>query len=113
MNKFNAKKITAMGLQFDSMKEARRWRDLFWLQNGGVIRNLQRQVKYVLIPAQYDENHKLVERAVTYVADFVYTENGKLVVEDVKGYKKGPVYAVFVIKRKLMLKMYGIRVREV
>lgn len=113
-NKFNAKKVQAMGLTFDSAKEARRWRDLFWLQNGGVIRNLQRQVKYVLIPAQYDDNHKMIERAVTYVADFVYTdEHGQLVVEDVKGYKKGPVYAVFVIKRKLMLKMYGIRVREV
>lgn len=112
-NKFNAKKIVVQGMEFDSLKEARRWRDLFWLQNGGVIRNLQRQVKYVLIPAQYDENHKLIERAVTYVADFVYSENGQLVVEDVKGYKKGPHYAVFVIKRKLMLKEYGIRVKEV
>jgi hypothetical protein len=55
----------------------------------------------------------LLEREISYVADFVYYENGQLVVEDVKGYKKGPAYAVFVMKRKLMLKVYGIRVKEV
>ena len=113
-NKFNAKKIQIQGETFDSMAEARRWRDLTWLQRGGVIRGLSRQVKYTLIPNQYDSKGKLIERGVSYIADFVYQdENGKLVVEDVKGYKKGPAYAVFVIKRKLMLKEYGIRVREV
>lgn len=112
-NKFNAKKINIQGETFDSLAEAKRWRDLTWLQRGGVIRGLQRQVKYILLPAQYDENHKMVERAVTYIADFVYYEKGQLVVEDVKGYKKGPAYALFVIKRKLMLKYYGIRIREV
>lgn len=113
-NKYHAKKIQINGMTFDSLAEARRWRDLYWLQNGGVIRNLQRQAKFVLIPAQYDENHKLIERAVTYIADFTYyDEHGKLVVEDVKGYKKGPAYAVFVIKRKLFLKEYGIQIQEV
>ena len=112
-NKFNAKKIKIQGETFDSMAEAKRWRDLQWLQRGGVISGLQRQIVYQLLPAQYDDNHKMVERAVTYVADFVYYEKGELVVEDVKGYKKGPHYAVFVIKRKLMLYFYGIKVREV
>lgn len=113
-NKFRAKKVVWQGMTFDSQAELRRFRDLTWLQNGGVIRNLQRQVKYILIPNQYDENHKLVERAVTYVADFVYRdEHGNTVVEDVKGYRKGSAYDVFVIKRKLMLKLYGIRVQEV
>lgn len=112
-NKFNAKKVVIQGETFDSMAEARRWRDLQWLQRGGVISGLQRQVKYLLLPSQYDENGKLLEREVSYLADFVYYENGQLVVEDVKGYQKGPAYAVFVIKRKLMLKVFGIRVREV
>lgn len=113
-NKYNAKKVVIQGETFDSMAEARRWRDLTWLQRGGVIRGLSRQVKYTLIPNQYDSKGKLIERGVCYIADFVYQdENGKLVVEDVKGYKKGPAYAVFVIKRKLMLKEYGIQVREV
>lgn len=113
-NKFRAKKVVVQGMEFDSMAEAKRWRDLYWLQNGGVIKGLQRQVKYVLLPAQYDENHKMIERGVSYIADFVYyDEDGKLVVEDVKGYTKGPHYAVFVLKRKLMLWFYGIRVKEV
>ena len=112
-NKFNAKKIKIQGETFDSMAEAKRWRDLQWLQRGGVIKGLQRQVVYQLLPAQYDENHKVVEMAVTYVADFVYHENGELVVEDVKGYKKGAAYALFTLKRKLMLYFYGIRIKEV
>ncbi len=112
-NKFHAKKIQIQGETFDSMAEAKRWRDLTWLQRGGVISGLQRQVKYLLLPSQYDENGILLEREISYVADFVYYEKGQLVVEDVKGYKKGPAYAVFVMKRKLMLKEYGIRVKEV
>ena len=113
-NKYNAKKVVIQGETFDSLAEARRWRDLTWLQRGGVIKGLTRQVKYNLIPNQYDENGKLLERGVSYIADFVYQdENGKLVVEDVKGYKKGPAYALFSVKRKLMLQVYGIRVQEV
>ena len=113
-NKFHAKKINIQGETFDSMAEAKRWRDLTWLERGGVIRGLQRQVPYVLLPAQYDDSHKMIERSITYVADFVYyDEHGSLVVEDVKGYKKGPAYALFVIKRKLLLYFYGIRIKEV
>lgn len=108
-NKFHAKKVTINGMTFDSLAEARRWRDLSWLERGGVIKGLSRQVKYTLIPNQYDEDGKLIERSVTYIADFVYQEDGKLVVEDVKGVKT-PEY---IIKRKLMLKVYGIRIREV
>ena len=103
-NKFNAKKVVVQGETFDSLAEARRWRDLTWLERGGIIKGLTRQV----------EDGKLVERSVTYIADFVYQdENGQLVVEDVKGYKKGPAYNVFAIKRKLMLQVFGIHVREV
>lgn len=113
MNKFLARAVTVNGIKFDSMKEAQRYRDLTWLERGGVIRGLTRQVKYTLVPRQYIDG-KLVEREISYIADFVYQdEHGKLVVEDVKGYRKGSAYAVFVMKRKLMLSVYGIRVVEV
>ena len=112
-NKYHAKKINIQGETFDSMAEARRWRDLQWLQRGGVIRGLQRQVKYLLVPAQYDENCKLLEREIGYVADFVYYENGQIVVEDVKGYKKGPAYNLFMLKKKVMYDKYKIFVEEI
>lgn len=78
------------------------------LERAGAIQNLRRQVKYELIPSQRIAG-KVVERACTYTADFVYQENGQDVVEDTKGFKT-PEY---IIKRKLMLWRYGIRIREV
>lgn len=53
------------------------------------------------------------ERAVRYIADFVYERDGRTVVEDVKGYRHGTAYNVFSIKRKLMLEKYGIEVAEI
>lgn len=98
------------GLWFDSMKEAKRYAELSLLQKAGKITDLQTQVKYELIPAQ-KRNGKVIERAVNYIADFVYTENGETVVEDVKSpATKTPVY---MLKRKLMLWEHGIQIREV
>ena len=101
---------------FDSRKEERRFQELSLLQRAGKITGLKRQVPFVVIPTQY-ENGKCVERCVTYKADFTYYEikDGLpyFVVEDVKGYKNGSAYAMFAIKRKLMLHKYGIRIREV
>ena len=91
----------------DSKKEARRAQELWLLQRAGQISTLRQQVTFELIPAQYI-NGKCVERACRYVADFVYTQDGKTVVEDVKGYKT-PDY---IIKRKLMLHVHGIRILE-
>lgn len=117
MRKYRNKRTTsADGLVFDSLKEARRWNTLQLLQDAGEIANLQRQVKYVLIPTQKIDG-KVVERECSYIADFVYTDmvTGEQVVEDVKGYRQAndPAYRIFVIKRKLMLKEYGIEVKEV
>jgi hypothetical protein len=112
MSKYKSRKVVADGMVFDSRKEYQRWCELSLLEKAGEIHNLQRQVKYVVIPAQ-KENGKTVERQCSYIADFVYEKDGKTVVEDVKGYKKGQAYAVFSIKRKLMLKEYGIRIVEV
>ena len=105
--KYHNIKTVINGERFDSKKEAARWQELLLLQRAGKISRLNRQVTYQLIPSQYI-NGKCVERACNYVAGFVYWQNGKLVVEDTKG-KKTPEY---VVKRKLLLYTYGIRIRE-
>lgn len=108
MSKYHSRKITRDGMTFDSQKEYRRFCELSLLQRGGAIAELQRQVKFELIPSQRVDG-KVVERACAYIADFVYTENGRTIVEDTKGFRT-PDY---IIKRKLMLWVHGIRIKEV
>ena len=119
-SKYHSEKVTLDGETFDSRREARRWMDLRLLEQAGEILDLRRQVKYILIPTQREEGDgkkpgKLLEKECSYRADYVYTDarTGETIVEDVKGYKEGGAYAVFVIKRKLMLYVHGIRVQEV
>lgn len=109
MSKYNSKKTVVDGQTFDSKKEANRYQELVLLEKAGVIKNLSRQVKFVLIPSQRDETGKVIERECSYKADFVYTEGGETVVEDVKGYRTKE----YIIKRKLMLHVHGIRIREI
>ena len=106
--KYGNKQTIVDGIKFDSVKEAQRWMELKLLQRTGQIQELQRQVPYVLIPRQNIDG-KMVERPLVYKADFTYTENGEIVVEDVKGVKTRE----YIIKRKLMLWEFGIRIREV
>lgn len=97
---------------YDSMKEYRRAQELELLQKKKLISGLQKQVKYELIPSQRDKGTgTVIERSVSYYADFQYLrESDKtLVVEDVKGMRTKE----YIIKRKLMLKEYGIRITEV
>lgn len=131
-NKYYSRKITIEGMTFDSKKEARRYRELRLLEKAGEVTDLKRQVEYELIPAQFEEiptgetykrgdrkgqpktKRVCLELGVKYVADFTYTtKDGETVVEDVKGYKGGGAYSMFTIKRKLMLYVHGIRIREV
>lgn len=111
MNKYRNKKITIDGITFDSRKEARRYGELKLLEKASAIKDLKRQVKYVLIPVQRSEERRLLERECAYIADFVYTDirTGETVVEDVKGLRTD----VYKIKRKLMLEKYGVRIREI
>lgn len=110
MSKYNSKKTVIDGQTFDSKKEANRYKELLLLEKAGEIKDLRTQVKYVLIPPQRSkETGKVVERECSYKADFVYTEGGETVVEDVKGYRTKE----YIIKRKLMLHVYGIRIREI
>lgn len=111
-NKYHARKITVDGMTFDSMKEYRRWCELDLLERAGEIHHLTRQEEYTLIPTQKINGR--TERAIKYRADFCYVEKGGTkVVEDVKGYRGGSAYAIFRIKKKLMLYRYGITVKEV
>lgn len=104
-NKYGNKKIRLPdGTVYDSKKEYKRHMELMLLQRAGEISHLKRQVKYELIPKQDGE------RAVYYVADFVYkdTRTGKEVVEDCKGYKTD----VYKLKRKMLRYRYGIKILE-
>lgn len=130
-NKLNAHKVEYDGFTFGSKKEAVRWAELKLEAKAGRITDLDRQVTFELIPAHYEEiptgefykkgekkgqpktKRVCIEKAVTYVADFVYMENGKKIVEDTKGCKEGMTYNYFVLKRKLMLWVHDIRIREV
>ena len=122
MNKYGNKKITFDGITFDSRKEYNRFRELLLLEKAGAIQDLQLQVKFELIPAQYEvverygkigqrlkDGRKCIEKECAYIADFVYFENGVKVVEDTKGMRTKE----YIIKRKLMLYIHGIRIREV
>lgn len=124
-SKYHAKKTVVDGIEFDSLKEAAHYKELKILERSGKIKNLQMQVPFVLIPAQYKEEKvvtksgkekiekKLIERKTTYVADFVYIQDEQIIVEDVKGYRRSGAYSIFVIKRKLMLQVHGIMVKEI
>ena len=128
-NKFGAKKIIdpATGYVFDSKKEFIRWCELRIMEKSGMIQDLKRQVTFELIPTQREESTEVykagpqkglpkpgavIEKPCKYVADFTYYQDGKYIVEDAKGYKKGAAYDLFVIKRKLMLWVHGIKIKE-
>lgn len=123
MTKYHARKITCDGETFDSQKEYRRWQALRLLERAGQIQGLRRQVRFELLPPQYEtierystktgkrltDGKKLTERGVYYIADFVYSlPDGSQVVEDVKGMKTQE----YIIKRKLMRYIHGIKIRE-
>lgn len=113
--KYHAEKVNG----YDSRKEYRRAQQLKLLQQAGKISNLREQVSFELIPAQYGQCGKdfkgrptkvLLERACKYVADFVYTDAaGTQIVEDTKGVRTKE----YIIKRKLMLFIHGIIIKEI
>ena len=106
MGKYKNVKTVLDGITFASKKESVRYAELMMLQRSGLIQNLRLQVPFELIPKQAGE------RAVKYVADFTYTENGETVVEDTKSEitRANPTY---ILKRKLMLWVHGLRIKEV
>lgn len=110
MSKYHAQKTEVDGITFPSKHEARRYIELKYMERAGLISGLQLQRRFTLLGAQKDETGKVIERPLTYVADFVYKDqSGRTIVEDAKGMKTD----VYKIKRKLMLSIYGIRIVEV
>ena len=127
MSKYKAKKVTYDGITFDSRKEAKRYVELKLLERAGKIKDLELQKVFELTPTQWEriptgEFYKrgerkgqpkykeiCLEKSITYKADFYYLENGRQVVEDTKGFKTKD----YIIKRKLMLYVHGIQIREV
>lgn len=124
-NKYGNKKCQYNGIVFDSRHEMQRYKELLLLQRAGKISDLELQKHFELIPAQYEistevyksgprkgqpKPGKLIERAVEYIADFYYYDHmkGCVIVEDTKGMKTKE----YIIKRKLMLYKYGLKVLE-
>lgn len=103
MAKYGNHKCVLEGISFDSVREARRWKELRLMEKAGLITDLKRQVTFVLIPSQEGQ------RPVKYIADFTYVENGMLIVEDAKGVKTKD----YIIKKKLMQWVHGLKIREV
>ncbi len=112
-SKYGSKKTEVDGIVFDSKKEANRYSELKLLERAGEIKNLEMQKEYILIPTQYymdGKKKKVAERECKYKADFVYTDkDGVTVVEDTKGFRTKD----YLLKRKLMLYVHGIRIMEV
>lgn len=118
MSKYHAEKTSFEGERFDSKKELQRWQELRLMEKSGEIQDLRRQIRFEVIPAQRGPDiirprgkpkpGKVIEHPAYYIADFVYWKDGKQVVEDVKGVKTD----TYIIKRKLMLWVHGIRILE-
>ena len=123
--KYNNTKVEIDGIKFDSKKESQRYLVLKDAQEKGIITNLQRQVRYELIPPIKEDyvvhlktKDKMATRtlqlAITYTCDFKYEKDGETIVEDVKA---SPSYValdkVYILKRKMMFALKGIRIKEV
>ena len=122
-SKYNNKKIVNEFGTWDSKKEFQRWLALKEAEAQGVITDLQRQVKFELIPAvteEYVEHLKTKDKiktrtlqlAITWTADFVYLKNSEEVIEDVKP-SKFLLSDRFVIKEKLFFWKYRKKIRLV
>ena len=109
-SKYGNTKVEVNGVKYDSKKEAKKAEELEMQERLGIISNLERQKKFVLQPSFKFAGHTI--REIAYVADFVYMENGTQVVMDVKSpiTRANPVYK---IKKKMMMYVHGIEVKEV
>lgn len=97
MSKYKSKKVEYQGMIFDSKFECTYYSYLQELLKQGKITNLERQVKYELIPRQTNEIGKFKYHPVEYKSDFEYDVQGVHKTVDTKGFKT----ADFRIKQKL------------
>lgn len=120
-SKYGNKKAKHDGMVFDSRRERNRYIILSALQRAGEISDLRMQVTYELLPAIYEMEEKQLktkvkmvqrcaQRAVHYIADFVYKDKeGNEVVEDTKGMRTKE----YLLKKKMMRALLGIQIKEV
>lgn len=120
-SKYGNKKAKHDGMVFDSRRERNRYIILSALQRAGEISDLRMQVTYELLPAIYEMEEKRLktkvkkvqrcaQRAVHYIADFVYKDKeGNEVVEDTKGMRTKE----YLLKKKMMRALLGIQIKEI
>lgn len=108
MNKYRNKKTQIGMYVFDSISESKRYKELALLEQAGQIKGLELQPKF-LLQEGFKKNGKTF-RKIEYIADFMYIENGKVIIEDVKGMETD----VFKLKRKMFEYKYpGFELRIV
>jgi len=121
--KFKNKKLVVDDIEFDSIKEAHRYGQLKLLRKQGLIGHLEMQKPYLLIESVTEpiigkkgkplKKTRTIEQRTEYLADFVYiTSAGETIVEDVKSEATRKL-STYIIKRKLMLKVHGITIKEI
>ena len=119
-NKYKNKKVVVDGIEFDSTKEGKRYSFLKMMEKQGVIKDLQLQVRYELIPSIKEkyiehlktkdkEKERVLQQAINYICDFQYIKNGKIVVEDVKA-SEDTLTKEFSLKNKLFFWKYGFHI---
>ena len=102
MTKYHSRKTEVDGIMFDSLKEASRYKELKMMQESGLISDLELQKRFEILPKS------MGNRAVFYVADFVYTQGGQTIVEDCKGFKTD----VYKLKKKMFEYRYQTKILE-
>lgn len=104
--KYHNRKTIVDGITFDSKAEAERYKELKRMELIGVIKGLELQKTYRLCKGRWENGKPF---SISYKADFVYTLDGDVIVEDVKGYRT----EAYQLKKKLMRAVYGIEITEV
>lgn len=106
-SKYNAKPTIVDGIRFASKAEAARYSQLKMEEKAGLIKNLVLQPAFKLYVPTMDGGHEVVGK---YIADFSYERDNKEIIEDVKGFKRNPVYR---LKKKMAEAIYGIEIVEI
>lgn len=124
-SKYHNKKVEYAGISFDSKKEMKRYVFLKDMEDKGVIENLERQVRFVLIPSITEDRivhlktkdkvvKKTIQLAITYTCDFRYVHDGVTIVEDIKASPKSAALdKVFLIKEKLFRWRFGFAIKRI
>ena len=96
--------IIVNGIKFDSKAEYKRFTELELLQKARKIFNLEMQKDFELQPS-FQDNQGEKRRSIKYIADFVYKENGIIIVEDLKS-KITAEDSTYKIKKKMLLWLF-------